>query len=81
MTKTRQIIELKKQIADLKTAVNLQNSIIEEQKKELEKIKMIPERFSPKSELFLDSWQQAELKKRQREDQEFKELISNCFRT
>jgi len=79
MTKTRQIIELKKQIADLKTAVNLQNSIIEEQKKELEKIKMIPERFSPKSELFLDYWQQAELKKRQREDQEFKEVISDCL--
>jgi hypothetical protein len=76
MTKTRKIIELKKQIADLKTTVNLQNSIIDEQEKELENTKMIPERFSPKSEMFLDSWQQAELKKRQREDREFKDVIS-----
>ena len=76
MTKTRKIIELKKQIADLKTTVNLQNSIIDEQEKELENTKMIPEMFSPKSEMFLDSWQQAELKKRQREDREFKDVIS-----
>ncbi len=53
MSKTQKIMELEKEIADLKTINNLNETYIKQLEERIEKLEHIPERFSPKSDSFL----------------------------